>query len=190
MKHQQGFTLLELMTTLGIATILVSVAVPGLQEFKKNSRQRSATNELVSTMHVARNTAITTNTRVTVCASRNGTSCDNVSWSSGYIAFVDTDGDRVLDGNETVLRAGERSDNVDISSAQFGSFFVYRPNGRVMNANVSQNSGLFMICDDRGTSYSRSIQLDLSGRARSASNYGYEGGGGGGVVVATCPSIQ
>ncbi|HEY5655075.1 MAG TPA: prepilin-type N-terminal cleavage/methylation domain-containing protein, partial [Woeseiaceae bacterium] len=39
MKSEKGFTLLELMTTLGIAAILLSVAVPGLQSFVMNSRQ-------------------------------------------------------------------------------------------------------------------------------------------------------
>ena len=187
MKRQNGFTLIELMTTLGIATILVAVAVPGLQEFQKNSRQRTATNELVSAMRIARNTAITTNTRVTVCASRDGATCQNTGWNSGWIAFVDTNSDRALNGAETILRSGGGVDGMSIASGQFADFFVYRPNGRVMNANPAVSSGLFTICDDRGGEYAKTIRLDLSGRARAIKSYAESPGGG--VVPAVCPDI-
>jgi type IV fimbrial biogenesis protein FimT len=189
MKRQNGFTLIELMTTLGIATILVSVAIPGLQQFKKNSRQTTVTNELVSAMRVARNTAITTNSRVTVCASRDGTACHAVSWNRGWIAFVDEDSDRILDADEEVLRRGNGTDDVTISSGQFASFFVYRPNGRVMNATLAGNSGQFTICDDRGNDYARTIRLDLSGRARAVDVHSGGQGMDGVIVQVACPLL-
>lgn len=164
MTRQDGFTLIELLTTLGIATILVAVAIPGLQNFQMNSRQSATVNELVNGMRVARNTAITTNSRVTVCASGSGVQCENVAWNMGWIAFTDRDADRALDNDETVIRAGGNVQTVEISSGQFGNFFVYRPNGRVMAANVAQDSGQFTFCDERGSAYAKGIRLDLSGR--------------------------
>ena len=190
MRREHGFTLIELITALAIATILVSVAIPGLQEFKKNSRQRTVTNELVSAMRVARNTAITTNSRVTVCASRDGNACQNVSWDRGWIAFVDRDSDRVLDPEEQVLRQGSGAEGVSISSGQFASFFVYRPNGRVMNGTLSGNAGQFTICDDRGTDHAKSIRLDLSGRARAVDSYQVEKSLDGMVVAVACPTFM
>ena len=164
MTRQDGFTLIELLTTLGIATILVAVAIPGMQNFQMNSRQSASVNGLLNGMRVARNTAITTNSRVTVCASASGDRCENVSWNMGWIAFTDRDADRALDNDETVIRAAGKVDAVDISSGQFGSFFVYRPDGRVMAASVAQNNGQFTICDERGTEHAKGIRLDLSGR--------------------------
>ena len=166
MKTEKGFTLIELLTAMGVATILIAVAIPGMQSFQQNSRQSSSVTDLVNGMRVARNTAITTNTRVTVCASAGGNSCENTSWDKGWIAFVDDDADRVLDNDESILRAGSSVDGVTISSGQFSSFFVYRPNGRVMFTNVNQNSGQFMICDERGSDHAKGIRLDLSGRPR------------------------
>lgn len=189
MKRQHGFTLIELLTALTIATILVSVAIPGLQAFTKNSRQRTVTNELVSAMRVARNTAITTNSRVTVCASRDGNACQNVGWGQGWIAFVDRDSDRILDSNEQVLREGAGADGVSISSGQFANFFVYRPNGRVMNGTLSGNAGQFTICDDRGTEYAKSIRLDLSGRPRAVDRYEVGYGMDGMLVTVACPTL-
>ena len=62
MIRKNGFTLIELLTTMSIAAILVTMAVPGLKSFTLNSRQTAGINELVSGMHLARNTAITMNT--------------------------------------------------------------------------------------------------------------------------------
>lgn len=175
MFRQKGFTLIELLTTLGIAAILLSVAVPGMQRFKMNSRQTNSINAMVSSMRIARNTAITDNSRVTVCASRNGSSCQAVPWNDGWIAFVDRDADRVLDVDETIVRSGSAIDGVTIKSSQFQDYFVFRPNGRVMSATVSQNSGQFTICDQRGSDFSKGIMVDLSGRPRMVDSH--SGGG-------------
>lgn len=166
MAGQKGFTLIELLTTLAIASILLAVAVPGMRTFGLNSHQAAGVNEFVSSMHLARNTAITNNARVTICASSNGESCQPVPWDKGWIVFIDLDGDATLDAGESMVRAGTTLKNISISSVQFGDFLSYRPNGRVMAANVNQNSGLFSICDERGPAHAKGIQLDFSGRPR------------------------
>ena len=168
MTRQKGFTLIELLTTLGVATILLSIAVPNMQEFKRNSRQTGGINQLLSGMRIARNTAITTNSRVTVCASSNGSACQAVAWANGWIAFVDLDADRTLDVNESIFRAGAGVDGLTIASTQFANNFVFRPNGRVMGATAAQNNGQFTVCDDRGADKAKAIMLDLSGRPRVA----------------------
>lgn len=166
MTRQEGFTLIELLTALGVATILIAVAVPSMQSFRLNSQQTGSVNELVYGMRIARNTAITTNTRVTVCASSNGQTCGTAGWDEGWIAFVDRDDDRTVDADENILRSGSAVDGLTIKSGQFSNFFVYRPNGRVMYTNASENSGQFTICDKRGNEHAKGIRLDLSGRPR------------------------
>ena len=165
---QKGYTLIELMTTLAVAAVLISVAMPGMHSFRLNSQLTGTANELISAMHLARNTAITTNTRVTLCASSNGDNCESVAWDEGWIAFVDRDSDQNVDADETVLRTGLGDDGLSISSSQFPSFLMFRPNGRVMRDAVNQNSGQFNICDDRGASHAKAVILDLSGRPRVA----------------------
>ena len=170
MYRQKGYSLIELMTTIAVASILITVALPGMQSFRLNSNMTGQVNELISVMHLARNTAITTNSRVTVCTSSNGDSCNAAGWDDGWIAFVDRDSDQFADDNETVLRVGSESENLSILSGQYPSFLMYRPNGRVMKDTVSENSGRFTFCDKRGASHAKAVLVDLSGRPRVADN--------------------
>ena len=166
MKRDSGFTLIELMFVLAVAAILLSVAVPALQMFTMNSKQTGAINDFVSSMHLARNTAITTNARVTMCASSNGASCEAVSWDSGWILFRDANSNQTVDGTDAIIGTGSPSDGPTIASAQYGRFLMYRPNGRVMSANVGTNTGEFTVCDSRGADHSKVVIVALSGRPK------------------------
>ena len=103
MDRQKGFTLLELMTTLAVAGLLLSFAVPSFSTLSLNSKRASSINEIVSAMHFARNTAVVRNERVTVCTSSNGTACETVGWNQGWLAFADVNGNRSVDLGDTVF---------------------------------------------------------------------------------------
>ncbi len=166
MKRIQGFTIIELMLVIAVAGILLSVAVPAMQMFSNNARQTSAINDFISSMHLARNTAVTTNSRVTFCASANGFSCGGASFENGWIVFRDSNSNQAVDGTERVAAAGTGVEGLTFSSSQYGSFLMYRPNGRVMNAAVGVNTGEFIVCDSRGADHAKVVIIDLSGRPR------------------------
>lgn len=166
MQRESGFTLIELMIAVGLSALLLSMAVPSLNQFTTNAKQTAAINDFVASMHVARSTAITTNFRVTVCASAGGANCEAVSWDQGWIVFADRDSDQVVDGDEVIAAASSGIEGVSIQSGEFGQFMMYRPNGRAMNASVNGNSGQFTVCDHRGSDYVKVLIIDLSGRPR------------------------
>ena len=168
MRGQNGFTLIELMIAVALTALLMSMAVPAMDVFVSNSRQTGAINDLVSSMHLARSTAITTNTRVTLCASASGNDCDGASWADGWIVFGDRDSDQDVDADETIVSTADGVDSLSMVSAEFGQFMLYRPNGRVMNASVNGTSGEFTICDDRGASHAKVMIIELSGRPRQS----------------------
>ena len=97
MRRQNGFTLIELLIAMALTALLLSMAVPAMNVFTSNARQTGAINDFVSSMHLARSTAITTNTRVTLCASASGNDCDGVAWTDGWIVFGDPDSDQDVD---------------------------------------------------------------------------------------------
>ncbi|WP_304303331.1 GspH/FimT family pseudopilin [Chromatium okenii] len=111
MKTQRGTTLMELMITLSIAAILMSIAVPSFQTFTRTNRIAAATNALSSALQFARSEAVTRGKMVSVCPSTNTetatpTCTAGASLTSGWLVFVD-DGTRLtVDGTDVRLRVG------------------------------------------------------------------------------------
>lgn len=166
MRREKGFTLIELMIAVGLTGLLLSMAVPALDIFVANARQTGAINDFVSSIHKARSTAITTNARVTICPSAGGANCEAVGWNQGWIAFSDPNSDRSVNPGETIIDVSGEVEGLAIQSAEFATFLMYRPNGRVMNAALNGSSGAFSVCDKRGPSHAKVMQIDLSGRPR------------------------
>ena len=166
MRKENGFTLIELMIAVGLTGLLLSMAVPALGMFVSNARQTGAINDLVSTIHQARSTAVSTNARVTICPSSGGTNCEAVGWDSGWIAFSDPDSDRNVDAGETIFATVGGVDGLSLQSDEFGTFMMYRPNGRLMNASLNGSAGAMTFCDDRGPRRAKVMIIDLSGRPR------------------------
>ena len=162
----QGFTLIELMIAVGLGALLLSMAIPALDTFTTSARSTGAVNDFVSSMHIARSTAITTNLRTTVCASANGANCEAVTWDQGWIVFADRDSDQTVDNGETIVATSAGIDGLSIQSGEFGQFLMYRPNGRVMTSSANGNSGQFTVCDNRGSDFAKVLIIDLSGRPR------------------------
>jgi type IV fimbrial biogenesis protein FimT len=182
--RQRGFTLFEMLVALAIAALLLSVGVPSYTDFVRNANQVTSSNEMLASLHFARDLAITRNVRVTVCPSSDGASCDDGgAWNQGWIVFVDINGDRQVDGGETIERAVAEIEAPSVESTEFGDFLIYRPNGRVMVDALGENTGELTFCDIRGADHARVVIIDISGRPRVA----HQAADGG---TPTCPALS
>lgn len=108
MKNRQaGVTLIELMTALGILGILAAIAVPSFREYTRNARVQAASNDLFTSLSLARSESLRRGQPVAVCSSTDGEICaDSDDWATGFILFNDngaTPGD--IDEDEDVLQA-------------------------------------------------------------------------------------
>jgi len=167
MRRQSGFTLFELLATVGIGGLLLSIGVPSLTSFVRDSSIISGTNGFLADLYYARNLAVTTNRRIVTCASSNGTSCNSALWTDGRITFRDDDNDLTLDVGEEVVRVGKALPSLGVVSAAFPAVITYRPNGRAMGAVIATNVGAFIVCDTRGHEHGRVVMVDFNGRPRA-----------------------
>jgi len=83
-SRKTGFTLLELVVTLTIMLLLVLLAIPLFQTLVVRHKRCYAVNQLLSALHFARATAITSGLAVTLCKSSDGIQCDG-AWRDGQI---------------------------------------------------------------------------------------------------------
>ena len=160
---QRGFTLAERLTTLAIAAGTATMAVPMMKNLVAEGQRAEGTNELVSTIHAARSTAITRNEQVTICPSKDARQCTDSQWQDGWIFFLDTDHDRHVDANDEILGVVNGITNVTILSQDFNHFLVFRPNGQIMVNTSAENSGEILLCDHRGSEFSRRLILHVGG---------------------------
>ena len=153
---QNGFTLYELMITLLIVGVVLSLGIPNMRAYSQNSRMTSTANDFHAAFHLARSEASRAKTNITICASANsmdaGANCGG-TWDQGYIVFVDTDGNIATGGvDETILRAQPTMpEGVILAVADDATFFSFAGTG-LGRGNVSGNDALSQIvmCDERG----------------------------------------
>lgn len=161
---QSGFTIIELMVTMAIITIVATVAVPGFMTMSQDNRLAVRHNDFLGTLNLARNEALTRGTRVTICKWGIGPDCNGQEWEDGWIVFVDTDADGIVDGGESVVRIYPPLNNNNtlrgINTAA---------NQIVFNAQgMLPAPGILTFCDSRGDTQARGLILSRSGQARVA----------------------
>ena len=67
--------MIELIVTMVVAAIVLTLGVPSFRELINNNRLTSGANEFVTALNLARSEAIKRSVRVTVCKSADGTTC-------------------------------------------------------------------------------------------------------------------
>jgi type IV fimbrial biogenesis protein FimT len=177
--RQAGFNLLELMTTLMIAGLVLGFGIPSFTQFIDNNRMASAANDLVTTIHVARTEAVKRRQTVTICASSNWSDaapdCD-LGGGGGWIAFVDVDGDVTRDAGDTVIQAhAPLADGITFSiDAAATPYIQYGANGFPSTAAAGTPISNIQLCDDRGdadtgggVAAGRWIQIGPTGRPQT-----------------------
>ena len=151
-RTQAGFTLYELLITVLVVGVILTFAVPNMQDFTRNSRMTSTANDLHAAVHMARSESSRAKSNITICPSTDGASCGG-TWEDGYIVFVDEDGDLAVDGGtDSVLRSHDAiADGVSLAVANDATYFSFASTG-LGRPNVGGNTALSQVvmCDERG----------------------------------------
>ena len=196
-RTENGFTLYELLITLLIVGVVLSLGIPNLTQFTANSRITGTANDLHAAFLMARGEAARAKTNITICASDDTVlprDCGG-NWDDGFIVFVDDDADTVRDGGEALLREHpSAAEGVSYAVADDATYFMFASTGLGRrdagnNTPVSQ----VIVCDGRGTAQSsagfsaaRLVVATPVGRATVVRDYGAVDGALT-LMAKTCP---
>jgi type IV fimbrial biogenesis protein FimT len=119
-RNAAGTTIAELLMCLSIVSALASTAIPALVALYWKIELSSTTSSLYNLVQSARHTALTQQTRVSICPLSPSGSCLK-NWQQEISAFTDANGNRRLDEGETVLGTHISPGQIKISWRGMGS---------------------------------------------------------------------
>jgi type IV fimbrial biogenesis protein FimT len=180
-KGERGVTLLELLVTVSLVAIVLSLAVPPFQSLFARNRMAIAVNTLLNDLNFARVSALTRQQTVSLCPDDTGTAdldCSGgTTWHTGYLVFADPDGDGNLASDTDIIRVsqGDADALVTItgeeSSVRFRASGSACPNvtsygcGTAMNDTNGNSEITFQFRDSVGIARARDLDINLLGRA-------------------------
>lgn len=170
MNRHSGFTLIELIVTIMIVAVLLTLGVPTFQNIIRNNRITAHANDFISSLNLARSEANKRGRRVVLCKSGNATACATTgNWEQGWIVFVDDNNDASVDAGDTVLRVHgplEGGDTLQGNGAM-ATYISYSPDGFTRLAGSAAFGAGTMtlgLCDSKNEK--STIVISNTGRAR------------------------
>ncbi|CAM5260906.1 Type II secretion system protein H OS=Stutzerimonas stutzeri OX=316 GN=CXK92_09595 PE=3 SV=1 [Stutzerimonas stutzeri] len=94
-NRDQGYTLIELLITLSILTIAISMAVPAMADLIARNRQQALLNQVQDAIQKARAKAVLHRQTIVLCGTVDTGSCSG-SWANGWMTRTETS-DKILD---------------------------------------------------------------------------------------------
>lgn len=153
---QSGFTLYELLITLLVIGVMLSLGAPNLQTITRNNRVVTIANDLHASFLLARSEAARSRTNVTICGSLDPMSataaCDG-TFEDGWIVFSDVDGNTERAATEGIIRAFPAvDDTIGISANGNADYFSFASTGIGRGDVAGAGTALVSaaICDSRG----------------------------------------
>jgi len=153
----RGFTLLELLVSISIAAILMTVGVPSFNSFIRDSTLRSETNTLSSSLSLSRSEAIRRGENVNITAIS-----DSTNWSRGWRIWIDSNNNNNFDNDDVLIRVFDQV-NSNISATQAAISFNHDGS---LNLPANHTSIGFDIkpAQNCQTNEQRHLTIEASGR--------------------------
>ncbi|ENW82795.1 hypothetical protein F909_01066 [Acinetobacter sp. ANC 3929] len=165
MFKASGFTLIELIITIGILTILCTLAVPYFREILISNEANSLKRTLTIHIQKAKTDAQLYHKNVMLCPSSDFENCYK-DWNKGFIGFIDTNRNQRRDSGEILLFS--TSLNIKYGDLNFKSF-GRSPNYLIFQAENGlpfASNGSFIYCSESPQHHTK-IVLSRMGNTRT-----------------------
>jgi type IV fimbrial biogenesis protein FimT len=163
MRRLHGFTLWELLCTLGIASVALAAGIPAFSTFVLDARMTADVNGWVLAVQLARSEAAKRGRPVTVCPTTDAVRCGPAgsTWLGGWMVFVNLgDGDPLQRSRDEPLLY-VHSPHIVGSIVSNRPYYEFRPGRRSTN-------GTTVFCDARGVAAAKAVVVSYTGRPRVA----------------------
>lgn len=178
--YSAGMTFIELLITISIVAILLTVAVPSFISMLQSNRFAAFSNAYLTNLHLARSEAIKRNGRVALCKSADSATCTSDGyWSQGWLVFRDVNNNAQVDVGEDILRVHEALpiNLVLLGNANVASYVSFANTGNARLTSGAFQAGTLTLCQPSATGgEARQIVINATGRPRVQK-----------AIVATCP---
>ncbi|MDZ7789482.1 MAG: GspH/FimT family pseudopilin [Xanthomonadales bacterium] len=161
-RKARGFTVIELMITIAVLAVILTVAVPSFGRFVEQQKLTATANHLVTHLQFARSQAISHNTLVAACPSNDGLTCTGGNrWEDGWIVYLDPEKAGQPDQPEDVLRVVQGNPELDMHSG--GRYRV-----RFKGSGVAYGTNLTIrVCSRGNPEAARAVIVSNPGRVRA-----------------------
>jgi len=165
MNRMKGISLVELLTTLSVATIFFSVAMPTLSSIVHRSTLQSSTGQLINGIALTRQLAIQRGQAITM-VNLDG------AWNNGWNIFNDGNGNGLLDEDEPSIRTHPPLDRgvQVVANRPVSQYIRYLPDGRAHLHSGGFQAGTIWICHEKTDISAVRLTLNFGGRLRQSTS--------------------
>lgn len=161
MRRDLGFTLWELLCTLGVATVLFGAGVPAFTDFLLDARRTADINGFVLAVQLARSEAAKRGHSVTVCKTVDRQRCggDELRFDAGWMVYVNFDDEYPPERSAAEPLLYTHVPELTGTIVSNRPFYEFRLGRRSTNGTV-------VFCDRRGAAAARAVIVSYTGRPR------------------------
>lgn len=169
-NRHSGFTTMELLTTVVLVGILLSLAIPSYSRFVASSRVTEQTTELIGVLNLGRSEAIRRNQTLTLCRAGNATATACATSNANWEHWI------LRTGAGEVLRRGQLNShggNHLVNSTLTDESISFGPDGLSRTGGALVSDHEFVVCSKKYDNENiRRLTLGASSRISTARESG------------------
>lgn len=166
MSRNKGFTLFELIITIALLCILITLAVPPLSQWIQRSKVRNLQYQLLHGIHFSRTQASQLQSTVTLCP---GTAECEKSWGHSLLIFSDLNSNGQQDDDDRLLKQVHLSQfegTLNWRSFRGKPYLQFNAGGLTHALNGTFHYCPVTVVEDDAGGYKFSLIVARTGRAR------------------------